>query len=249
MDLIRGFAWPLPSAFAAAVAACRFEQGDVLYSDAAAYGGWRDFVRRKGHHIQVLDPARSVRALAADAEGGRMLASWHSPVEIEITVLPRGDSERLRTTQGRLFCCLWRGDLAQLDAESAEPEPPAGARDLQRRLPEAVDAFRRRRRKATGCLYVSVLDQSSDSARVKARTISSALAARHRIEAIDLTPVEAGVPEAETFHPALLLHGLYVDSNETDTVESLLRGVLSSTGSERFSLGRHGLLVPLSSSG
>ncbi len=37
MELYSGFAWAVPKAFGSALHGCRFEQGDVLYSDASAY--------------------------------------------------------------------------------------------------------------------------------------------------------------------------------------------------------------------
>ena len=71
MEFIAGFRWPLPRAFAGAVLACRFEQGDVIYSDAGGYRAWSK--RRGGSKfaVQVLDPPKSARALAPGSEGKR----------------------------------------------------------------------------------------------------------------------------------------------------------------------------------
>ena len=161
MDVFPGFAWPVPRAFASAIATCRFEQGDVLYdhpiayegaegSAAAAAGDWEAAVAALGHHIQVLDPPRSARLAPSDASGSRFLASWESPVRFELCDyrVERTDAERTQTlasTQGRLFSCLWRGDpglLAAGESEAPPPLPPALARDLQGQLEQAVPALR-----------------------------------------------------------------------------------------------------------
>ena len=69
MELLSGFTWPVPRAFASAVSACRFEQGDVLYDAASAYAA-ADPGSGPGHHVQILDPPRSARAAPADAAAG-----------------------------------------------------------------------------------------------------------------------------------------------------------------------------------
>ena len=66
MDLLSGFAWPVPRAFASAVSACRFESGDVLYDATSAYAAGEP-ESGPAYHIQILDPPRSARAAPADA--------------------------------------------------------------------------------------------------------------------------------------------------------------------------------------
>ncbi len=255
MDLgscfIGGFAWPVPQAFASAVSACRFEQGDVLYSDAAAYHAWPEGAGALSYHIQVLDPPRAARALTRESEGKRFFANWESPVEIELTRLTEGRCERHATSQGRLFSCLWRGDVALLqpDTEPA-PEPPALQRDLHRQLDTALPAFRSHfeaeRPGRAGCLYISVVDRASDASRAKARAIESVLSEAFLLAVCDLDPAAAGLPRAERFHPALLLRGLAVDVGDPAPVEALLKAFLYSPvegKTDRFALSRHGLLV------
>jgi len=83
VDRIRGFAWAVARALSAAVSACRFEQGDVLYDDPAGYGPWRGAGDAPASIIQVLDPPRSARTPTGDSEGGRFQTSWLLPVTLE----------------------------------------------------------------------------------------------------------------------------------------------------------------------
>ena len=247
MERIAGFAWPLPRAFSAAVSACRFEQGDVLYGDAAGYEAWEKGGAPPAPIIQVLDPPRSARALPGDAEGTRFRANWDAPVTLELT---RGDApaESRTTTQGRLFSCLWHGDLEWLDEAREAPEPPIGQRDLHRQLQDAVPAVSRRLRVRSGLLFLFATDDAGDAARVKAHAMESLLAEAFQTKIARLGPAEAGVPEAAGLHPALLVVGIAIKGAEAEAVEERLKGLLYAGAegkTDRFSLSRHGLLVEL----
>ena len=268
MEFIAGFRWPLPRAFAGAVLACRFEQGDVIYSDAGGYRAWSKGRGGAKFAVQVLDPPKSTRALAPGSEGKRFDANWNSAVEIEVTDYRGNSTVRQTTTQGRLFYCLWRGDTAWLDPEGKAAIPPASQRELHRRLGEAQPAFERHY-SASGSdaplaegfsLYLAAVDDANENARSKAQAVRAALEANFRVESHWLSPQEAGLPAAEELHPALRIQGLAVAAQRPEAVEEQLRRLLyratddgTSGGRERgqgdagepgrFSLARHGLLV------
>lgn len=249
-DWIAGFAWPLPRAFSGAVSACRFEQGDVLYGDPTGYGEWPEEAPPLPI-IQVLDPPKTARALSGDAEGNRFSVSWESPVTVDVWVAAERPDRR-STTQGRLFTCLWRGDLSLLDAETPAPDAPSTVRALQRRLPEAVpallDRFAARARAGGQSLLLLAVDDSSDSTRVKAQAIEALLADAFEVEALSVTPVEVGVENAESLHPALLVRAIAIASADAEAIERRLARLLYSgadASAGRFSLSRHGHLTAL----
>ncbi len=275
MDLFPGFAWPIPRAFASAVATCRFEQGDVLYDHPIAYaeagvrGGWGAAVAVLGHHIQVLDPPRSGRLAPSDSSGSRFLANWEAPVGFELCDYRAGRTEMLESTQGRLFSCLWRGDLGLLaagESDSTAPTPPALARALHSQLEGAVPALRaaasertpKRSRKRT-LIFAFAVDESSEGSLSKARAIESALRPAQQTDPIDVSALEAGLAAGRDFHPALRIRACVVRADDEQAVRDLLKGVLyaptrdaqpapgTSSGEarpapDRFRLERHGLL-------
>jgi hypothetical protein len=254
LDFISGFAWPVPRAFAGAVSACRFEQGDVLYSDAEGYGSWPEAGGQVRTIVQVLDPPKSARAISGEGAGSRFAANWLSPATIELT--GDGAATELATTQGRLFRCLWHGELANLEADAVDPGPPAMQRDLHRQLEQAVPALRRRLGggQAAGCLYLGVLDEAGDASRVKAHAIRGVLAGAFEIAHEALSPEAAGIEDPERFHPALRVEGVSIRGRRgagaagAEAVEALLKDLLYTPGegtADRFALSRHGLLVPL----
>lgn len=254
MELFTGFAWAVPRAFASAVAACRFEQGDVLYDDPIAYAGcgdagcgndadatsgeapgrdvglrWGDTVRRLGHAVQILDPPRSARNAPADAVGNRFDANWNSPVTYELCDFRARTTTSSRTTQGRLFTCLWRGDVAWLAASDEEDQAaaplPATARELHLALEQALPAVRRAQADASqGLLYTFVVDESSESSLAKMRAVEPALSARFRTTTADLAPDALGL--GATFHPALRIFSCAIATSDEQAVRALLKGVL-----------------------
>ena len=271
MEFIAGFAWPVPRAMAGAVSACRFEQGDVVYSQAKGYEGWPKGRRGLKFALQVLDPPKSARALGPEAAGNRFEANWNSSVELELTDYAEAKAkantganskagapdERLITTQGRLFCCLWYGDPAWLDPSGREPAPPVPLRDLHRRLEETQPTFTKRfkakclRSPVTGAfargfsLYLAAVDDANESMRSKAMAVEAVLAENFEVESLWLSPGEAGLSGAEALHPALRVQGLAIAAQKPEAIEALLRGLLYGGAGEsgRFSLARHGLLA------
>lgn len=253
MEWIAGFAWALPRALSAAVSACRFEQGDVLCRERAACGRWGPEDVPVGPVLQVLDPPRSARAIAADAEGSRFETGWDSPVTLERYEAGVEGPERIETTQGRLYTCLWRGAADCLDDSTPPPPPPRGLRELHRELAAAVPTFRgrfaRRAKRGGHQLLIVASDDAIDATRVKVRAIQGLLDEAFEIEACDLSPTEAGVPEAGTLRPSLLLRGIAIATPDGAAIEKCLAGLLyggSSEDAKRFSVSRHGHLAPLS---
>lgn len=251
VEWIAGFAWPVPRAFSGPVSVCRFEQGDVLYDDASGYGRWTSGDAPQTV-IQVLEPPKTARGGSGDAEGNRFQVNWGLPVTVDVYADGAERPERRTTTQGRLFACLWRGDPAMLDEAVSALDAPLSVRELHRRLAEAVPAFvkrlRKRARRGGHSLLLLAVDDASDAARVKARAIEGLLRDAFDVEALTLTPAEAGLEDADALHPALGVRGIAITTEDTAAVERCLCALLYGGGDEgagRFSLARHGHLGPL----
>jgi hypothetical protein len=254
-----GFVWPVPRAFEAAVAQPRFEQGDVLYRDERGYGRLEGEVPAGLTAIQVLHPPRSAHTAAgADAVSDRRQSAWDSEVTIEQIELASGTSEVRVLTQGKLFTALWRGNEEWLDPDSEQPPPPRTARELQGQLPSVGDVLAARRfpgPRRKGCRFLFVVDESSSASRSKASLIESALRAKGKAESVSLMPADIGIAEAETYHPALCVRGLFLPGRSETEVHATLRDALygrtagrsegredAEPSADRFSLARHGLL-------
>lgn len=248
MELFDGFSWAVPRALSGAVAACRFEQGDVLYSDPCGYERWPLGARKLRYQLQVLFPPKSARAVATGQDGGRFSANWLSPVEFELTQREDGTCTRLVSTQGRLYTCLWRGSTDYLDQGQPDPPEPGGQRELHGRLAGAKEIFERHFAKQWQepfSVYLSAVDESSDAARLKASTVAAELREHFGELAVQvLSPVQAGLDPEGELRPALSLVGVSVANRGLEAIEACLCNALYGGigDSTRFSVSRHGLL-------
>ena len=255
LDFFDGMAWPVPLSFAGAISAMRFEQGDVLYRDKAAYGVLEGRIPKGLGAIQVLLPQRSTRGLGSEVPGDRRQSNWQSEVTIELIDLEKGRSEVRALSQGKLATALFTGDEGWLDAAREEPPLPASARDLQPRLADSVAGFSGLQKAKKGSRFIFVVDLASDASRSKASNVEAALRASGPVERIDLSPAKAGIEDPGRFHPALIVRGLVMAKRTTQQVLPVLRQCLyvggsdtdpeKNAASDRFSIGRHGILQDL----
>jgi hypothetical protein len=106
-----------------------------------------------------------------------------------------------------------------------------------------------------GSRFIFVVDLASDASRSKASNIEEALRASGPVERIDLSPAKAGIEDPGRFHPALTVRGLVMPKRASHRVLPILRKCLYAGGSgkapesdqasDRFSIGRHGILQDL----
>jgi len=255
LEFFGGMAWPVPLSFAGAISGMRFEQGDVLYRDKAAYDALDGQIPEGLKAIQVLLPQRSTRGASADSSGDRRLSNWQSEVTLELVDLDHGLTESRVLSQGKLAMALFSGDEGWLDPTHAEPPLPRPARDLQQVVAQSRVAFEERTVAKTGSRFIFVVDLASDASRTKAIGVEEALLATGPVEGIDLSPADAGVEDAETFHPSLVIRALVLANRTTEEVLPILRACLYGGGAvevpdgdgtlDRFSIARHGILESL----
>jgi hypothetical protein len=262
MRFFDGMAWPIPIAFAGAIGAMRFEQGDVIYSDARAYDALEGKLPDGLTAIQVLLPPRSARGSVSDAESDRRAANWQSETTIALIDLTAGSSETRVVSQGKLAMTIFRGDESWLDPDRDEPALPRSARELHQRLEQALPSFDARQKAARGARFVFVVDLASDASRSKAAGVEEALRSGGSVERIDLSAEGAGIEDAAFYHPTAIVRGLVLAGRATDDVLPILRAQLyggatrgasaSEDGqtpetTDRFSIGRHGILDAIGS--
>lgn len=224
--------------------------------------------------IQVLEPPRSARGVGGDADRDRRRASFESEVQLLLVDVGSGERRTLETTQGRLLMTLWHGDLGWIEGEGDPPAVPLGARSLAGELAGLRAAFEaelfgRGDRPESGMLFLFVVDLASDASRVKAASIREALAFSDAAVWLDRTPGALGLEAASAYHPALIVRGVAMPDVDEARVTAALRGVLyggkagsmeeasaeagaareggegEAPAADRFSVARHGLLVPL----
>ncbi len=136
------FTWAISRAFADPLSTCRFEQGDTLYEDEAAYQqSWSETIKTAGRAIQVLSPSRGVSSKSPGQDDSAFAENWQQEVVFDLHQLNIGHSETITTTQGRLYTLLWRGEPKILDKAVDAPPVPQQVSALKKLLPDAVKFF------------------------------------------------------------------------------------------------------------
>lgn len=129
-----GFEWPLPVCFSDALSKCRFEQGDVLYSDRCAYKiAWGEAKKKLKYSIQITSPARSVGGSGSQGTDGIFLSNWDQDVEFELTDYKAETKSKVKTYQGNLYMTLLIGDVSIIDTHETQI-PPLVISEVDRRL-------------------------------------------------------------------------------------------------------------------
>ncbi len=251
MEFFAGFAWALPGSFADPLEKCRFERGDVVYDDPAAYtcdwAGARAAARRI---VQVRLPQQGDSAKQDQGAASVFADNWRHSAEIDLIETADLSTRTIETTQGRLYTFLWRGDEAVLDLGVSEPPLPLLAGDMRNLLEGAaprvaaqVDV------EGPGQLFVTPYDHASSRLREKDRGIRTAMAAHPGCKAHEVPVAEKGAL------PTLCWMAYLIPGLDEDGVTELLKPALynpqgNRTGkADRFDLKRHGRLIALGQQG
>jgi len=258
-DCFPGFAWAVPRAFAGALGACSFEEGDILYDAPRVYeGAWGVALRHLGHGVQVKSAPHPV---AIEAEGQRestFSKNWARGIELELIRFKTGKVEPLSSTHGRLYTLLWKGELGVLKEHSPAPPVPTLPMDLlrQRRIAATVSAFRERLSHdlARPIVFIMPYDETNKLLVEKQAKVQAALAGNfgaRKLRKLTLSPSAAGLPSAAECVPTLAMLCFAVDCPVEDRVEATLKQALHApskdkkTDKEVFRVAAHGHLQAL----
>lgn len=129
MDFFPKFKWAVPHAFSDALAACRFEQGDILYDTLMAYEGARGEAEKHiTYSVQIKHPPRSLSSKVDTDLESAFSSIWRSKVVFELYDHKQKMAKAVETTQGNLYKLLWKGDLEKYKKD--ETDIPRQAMDL-----------------------------------------------------------------------------------------------------------------------
>jgi hypothetical protein len=252
-EFFDGFAWAVPTAFAEPLAACRFEQGDVLYDTRRAYEAqWGEALPHITHSLQVKSPLRGAAPKSEKEEESVFTDNWSQAVVFGLTEHKKKETKEVKTTQGRLYTLLWKGDLRVLDAKTAAPHVPALAMQLLRDLPRAMGHVRKagRRGAKKKVAFLMPYDPTRQLLRSKLREVQTALA-DHKTQLDFVPPEEVGLAADAGFAPTVSIACFRVEGASESVVEKAVKRALykpakeRKTAVERFRVTAHGHLESL----
>jgi len=244
VQFLYGFDWAVPRAFCDAVSLYRFEEGDVLHERKEGYMGQDGQGKYNGRTIQVRYPAR---AGGAERSGkGAVSDNWGSEVRVDIYENgARSNVAQIRTTQGRLYTALWKGDLEILDVRQPEPEIPLKIQSVVRKLKCVVDFLPALSDEHP--LFITARDMTNPVSRDKYLRLSSLLKQYMEEPPKMYSPHEVGIKASKDIAPTVEVVFFRVAKLGRDRlleeIKSLLYRPSKKSGKDGFRLSAHGVIV------
>lgn len=124
-DYFNGFKWALPKSFADALSNCLFEVGDIIYDNRKAYSlPWGEAKNIINNSIQI----KSISAINIYSDENinesTFFDNWDSEVVFDYYDYPSMKKREIKTTQGRLYSFLWKGDEKYIFSSITPVEKP-----------------------------------------------------------------------------------------------------------------------------
>jgi len=246
MEFFEGFSWEVPKIFSGAIANCKFEEGDIIYDSQAAYQEWGQALGFVKYCIKVKSPRRTLKITKGESATVAS-ANWNSEVVIDVKkFFDETPSQVIKTTQGRLFSLLWKGDLEIFNKDRPDPSPPLFLKDVKKRLKETVSECK----KIAGDrpYFIMAYDPTNDVSFHHNLNVLSALKNDFGCKLSQLTPRESGFKEWEKFFPVISTNLYVLDKGEYDaifkTLKQILYKPLKGAKKDMFRLSAHGILGP-----
>lgn len=247
MDFLSGFKWALPAAFSDAAFLCSFEEGDIIYDTPLAYEGKWSSVRNKiQYFVQIKYPERGYSPVSTEC--GIFETNWFSEVRLELYKNhKRVTIGEIRTTQGKLYSTLWKGDLTYILNEDAKtPEPPINVQGVTKNLGK-TSAIVRKLTKGQPT-FVMVKDDTNPIAREKYLKIKKALSVYLQGVPIIMSPNEAGISNAENIIPTIQVIVFVTKDISSEELEKVVKSTLytpsKNATTDRFRVSAHGRIFP-----
>jgi len=245
MEFFSNFNWAVPQAFSDAVALCRFEEGDVLYDTSKAYdSSWKEAIKHITHSLQVRYPARATSS-EKEKVGGVFEKNWNSEVRIELyKKQEKVGVGQIKTTQGRLYTVLWKGDLAVLETDTEEPPLPIKAKNVTKQLKGVKENALEL---SVGFpVFVMVRDRSNQVSREKYLKIYAKLKKHIFGNPEMLTPEKAGLKSWDTIAPTIEIAFFPVNGINREELELLIKEAVyvpsKNARKDMFRIGAHGMV-------
>jgi len=243
MEFFSNFTWAVPYAFSDAVGLCRFEKGDKLYDTTKAYNGeWSNAFKYINYSLYVQYPIRTTFE-KKEGTGSVFEKNWNLEVQIDLYKKQKKIGIGIKTTQGRLYTALWKGDLTILEKNnSAEPLIPINARQVTKQLKEVES---KALKFSDGLpVFTMVYDHSNQVSKEKYLKIYTKLSKYVSKKLLLLEPKEAGLNDWENIAPTIKIAFFPVKDINCEQLESIIKKAvyipLENTKVDMFKITSHG---------
>jgi hypothetical protein len=239
MEFFNGFKWAIPKAFAPALTVCRFERGDILYDSQEAYlqPTWADVLPHLTYSLQVKYPIETRTSLNTGStlepddtiKARKFNQNWHSSVELELTEYEANKKVTyIKTTQGRLYSLLWRGDIKILDITTPEPEIPQTPKEAKKELELCSQHLRQLFLESMDKpnLFLMAYDSVNETALSKYRDVAAELKRNFQVVYRLYTTEALGLDDGEYYLPTTAVACFAIDSSAPEKIRDILKETL-----------------------
>jgi len=245
MEFFAGFSWAVPTAFADAVALCRFEQGDTLYDTRKAYEeSWAEATKHIHYWLQVRYPSHA-KTVAGESSGGVFEKNWGSEVRVALyeNFKKVGDAP-IQKTQGRLYTTLWTGNIKILQMEYQTPTVPLNVQEVNRKLQETEN---KAVKFSTGNpVFVMARDLSNKISKAKYSKVFAKLRNHISGDPQMLTPKLAGLNDWNAIAPTIEIAFYSIMDLKREDLEALVKEAVyvptKNAKKEMFKIAAHGAI-------
>jgi hypothetical protein len=202
--------------------------------------------------LQVESPLRGTTK-SKESEESVFVDNWSDTVVIHFRDHQKNETRKIKTTQGRLYSLLWKGDIAYLDETNAAPKAPSTAMDLFEELPIAMEQLRSTVSKGVpgGVLFLMPFDPTLPLLRNKRRWLLEPHDGTGPPHHGLATPDEAGLKSPSAHTPTSKVAWFVYRGRSVDEVSGILKRAFykpaqdRKTDRDQFRVSAHGQLVTL----
>lgn len=252
-EFFDGFSWAVPLAFADPLAACRFEQGDILYNTRRAYeGAWGEALPHITYSVQVKFPSRGTGTKTGKEEDSVFTDNWNMTIVFSFTDHKENKTREVTTTQGRLYSLLWKGDLHVIDKDAPPPPVPMLAMQILSDLPSAIYHVKKivLKGEASNCVFLMPYDRTRLLLKTKFQKVEDSLKG-FKTQICFVSPSEAELASETGFAPTVSIACFCVHGTPYSEIEQALKKALytpskdKKTDKEGYRITAHGYLFAI----
>ena len=154
----------------------------------------------------------------------------------------KNKKETIKTTHGRLFTCIWHGDIAILQSDMSEPETPLLLKQVTKKIDEVESELRKL--VGAGKTFAMAYDPANNITREKRSKLFDSLKMVDTVSISNYSLSELHMNETDRFHPTLSVLCFTSDGDSKEVQDALKTALYTGSGNPkapRFRLRTHGI--------
>jgi len=251
-DYFIGFKWALPKSFADALSKCLFEVGDVIYDNPQAYAlSWGEAKNHINNSIQIKSIS-AINILLEDKNNESVfLENWDSEVVFDFYSYPSLSKKEIKSTQGRLYSFLWKGDEQYILTNTSHVEKPIMLKKVFKNNSDYQSEITKKVNSKSDFIFYFPIDVATESYNEKTQKIIRSF--KHNCNSItynlkSYTPQELNLNLSIAFCPTIQFIVFEINGSSIVINEALKSALYTpsknkKSDKEYFRLKSHGILL------